>query len=59
MKELELNIRYLPTLPLELARPLGNRLDCDKSNRRGVSAPLAETTTARACWKCSVPDLSR
>src|SRR5215470_12443922 len=35
-------------LPLELARPSGCRLLAESSNRRGVSAPLAETITVLA-----------
>src|SRR5437763_1273376 len=42
----EFNIRYLPTRPLEFARPSGNCLLADRSSSRGVSAPFAQTTTA-------------
>src|SRR6478672_4634642 len=54
-----LNIRYFPTLPLEFARPFGNNDDFDKNSRRGVSAPLAQSTTAFALWKCSRPPSSK
>ena len=43
-----LNIRYLPTMPLEFAKPCGKRALVELSSRRDVSAPLADTTTARA-----------
>jgi len=46
-------IRYLPTMPLELARPCGKRPDLDNSSRRGVSVPLADRTTHLAFWKTS------
>src|SRR5690606_25779660 len=53
------NMRYLPTLPLELARPWGNRLDADASSSRGVSAPLAARMNALARWACSRPSASQ
>src|SRR6478736_288206 len=46
-------IRYLPTMPLELARPCWKRLDLESSSRRGVSVPLADSTTHLAFWKTS------
>jgi hypothetical protein len=46
-------------LPLELASPYGKAADLDMSNRRGVSAPLAETTSALARWKIFRPWPSR
>ena len=48
-----LNIRYLPTTPLEFARPWGNCDDVELRSSRGVSAPLAHTTTAFARCSCS------
>src|SRR6185503_14318296 len=54
-----LNIRYLPTAPLELARPCGNRFDLEFNNSRGVSAPLAQTKTAFARWKISFLSASK
>ena len=48
-----MNIRYLPTTPLEFARPFGKWLDADKRSSRGVSEPLQHSTTARARWNCS------
>src|SRR5579871_6588709 len=42
------HIRFLPTRPLEFARPSGKRADFDMSSSRGVSTPLAQTTTFRA-----------
>src|SRR5882762_744989 len=46
-------MRCFPTMPLEFARPFGNRFDFELSNSRGVSAPFAHTTTALARWKIS------
>jgi len=40
-----LNIRYLPTTPLEFASPFGKRLDADNRQPR-VSEPLQHSTTA-------------
>ena len=48
-----LNMRYFPTSPLEFASPFGNRFDFEIRSRRGVSAPLAQRTTALAFCKCS------
>ncbi len=47
-------MKRLPTLPLEFARPSGNRFDVDASSRRGVPMPLQQTTTTRACCSLQV-----
>src|SRR3990172_7753186 len=52
-------MRYLPTVPLELARPSGNRRDAESNSRRAVSAPFALRTMARARCACSRPSLSQ
>jgi len=45
------SVIYLPTLPLELASPSGNRLDFEFKSRRTVSIELAASTTTRpAAW---------
>jgi len=49
------NIRFLPTWPLELARPLGKRPDTELSSSRGVPTPLQATMTTSAGWNCSSP----
>src|SRR5439155_23184962 len=49
------SVRYLPTVPLELARPLGKRLDFEFNNRRAVSQALAASTTMRARTCSSAP----
>ena len=49
-----LNIKYLPTTPLELASPFGKRFDLETRSSFAVSAPLAHSTTALARWKVSV-----
>jgi hypothetical protein len=54
-----LNIRFLPTMPLEFARPSGKRADSDSNNSRGVSAPFALSTTAFARCDCIVPSSSQ
>ena len=46
---------YLPTRPLELARPFGNRADFEFSRMRTDSAELAASTTTRAFTVCSLP----
>src|SRR4029079_169439 len=46
-------IRYLPTTPLEFARPSGNFGDFESSKSRADSEPFADSTTAFAFWKCS------
>jgi len=48
-----LNMRCLPTMPLEFASPCGKRLDLELSSSLGVSAPFAQTTTPFARWKTS------
>src|SRR5439155_7250278 len=53
------HIMFLPTKPLEFARPSGKRFDLELSSRRGVSAPLAHTTTAFARWKISLLSVSK
>ena len=52
-------MRYLPTTPLELASPCGNRFELELSSSRGVSAPFAHTTTAFARWKISFLSASK
>src|SRR5688572_9263444 len=45
---------YLPTMPLELARPLGNVDDFELSRMRADSIALAASTTTRArTWRSS------
>src|SRR5437016_3566377 len=46
-------MRCVPTQPLEFASPFGNAADFELSSSRGVSAPLAQTTTAFARWNIS------
>src|SRR5688572_6458776 len=58
-REEPLNIRFLPTMPLELARPSGKRADSDRNNSLGVSAPFALSTTAFARCACIVPSASQ
>src|SRR5688572_15708267 len=41
------SVRYLPTTPLELPRPCGNRDDFELSSSRAVSQALAAITTIR------------
>ncbi len=53
-----LNIRCLPTMPLELARPCAAAGVAEFSSSRGVSPPFAHTTTARAFCSCSRFSLS-
>ena len=52
-------MKRVPTLPLELARPSGNRFDLDASSRRGVPMPLQQTTTTRAGCSCRLPRRSK
>ncbi|MND03766.1 hypothetical protein D3C83_237430 [compost metagenome] len=54
-----MNIRCLPTTPLEFANPSGKRFDFELSSSRGVSAPLAESTTAFARCTTSFLSLSK
>src|SRR5581483_11735623 len=42
------SVRYLPTVPLELARPSGKRPDCEFNNSRADSHALAARTTILA-----------
>src|ERR1043166_233237 len=51
------SVRYLPTVPLELARPFGNDADFEFSRRRDVSHALAARTTTRASTWCSLPSI--
>src|SRR6266700_601425 len=46
------SVMYFPTVPLALARPLGNRLDVEFSSSRADSNALAASTMTRArtCW---------
>src|SRR5207253_903309 len=46
-------IELLRQLLLVFASPFGNAADFELSSSRGVSAPLAQTTTAFARWKIS------
>src|SRR6266571_4292198 len=46
-------MRYLPTAPEELARPLGKSEDLELSKRRADSQALAATTIARALTRFS------
>ena len=39
------SLMYLPTMPLELAKPLGKRLDFEFNNKRAVSPALAAKIT--------------
>src|SRR6185436_9736079 len=50
------SIRYFPTRPLELARPLGKRVEREFSRMRADSHALAHKTTifARASTSCRV-----
>src|ERR1700720_2152238 len=48
------SVRYLPTAPEELARPLGNCADFEFSSKRADSHALAARTTARALTRFSV-----
>src|SRR2546425_3500223 len=50
------SIRYLPTRPLEFARPFGKRLDREFRSSRADSHALAQRTTilAFACTSCRV-----
>src|SRR6266576_4715810 len=50
------SVRYLPTRPDELARPLGKRVDLELSSRRDVSHALAASTTTRARTSRSSPE---
>ncbi len=45
------SVRYLPTMPLELASPFGNLVDLELSRSRALSIALAASTTtfARTC----------
>src|SRR6267154_764567 len=49
------SVMYLPTVPLEFARPSGNRDDFELSSRRAVSRALAARTTTLARTRRSVP----
>src|SRR2546423_7234506 len=51
------SVRYLPTVPLPLASPLGNEDDFELSSSRDDSHALAATTTTRASTWCSLPSL--
>src|ERR1043166_6256671 len=51
------SVRYLPTVPLELASPFGNDADFEFSRRRDVSHALAARTTTRASTWCSLPSI--
>ena len=48
-------MRFLPTSPLLLARPSGNRPDAELSNSLGVPTPLHATTTALPFWRWIAP----
>src|SRR4051812_48438522 len=48
------SVRYLPTTPLELARPFGKRADFELSSSRADSQQLAATTMTRARTSRSV-----
>jgi hypothetical protein len=48
------SVRYLPTVPLELARPCGKRGDFELSRIRADSQALAASTTTRASIRRSV-----
>src|SRR2546428_6635873 len=49
------SVMYLPTVPLEFARPFGNGDDVELSSRRAVSKALAARTTTLARTRRSVP----
>lgn len=49
------SVRYLPTMPLELARPLGKRDERELSSNRADSQALAARTTTRARRSVSCP----
>src|SRR5205823_12180179 len=49
------SVMYLPTVPLEFARPFGNRDDLELSSRREVSRALAARTTTLARTRRSAP----
>src|SRR2546430_13876007 len=49
------SVMYLPTVPLEFARPLGNGDDLELSSRRAVSRALAARTTTLARTRASAP----
>ena len=55
----ELNSRFLPSCPLSLPSPLGNRLDFDIKSSRALSIAVQETTTNFAGCSCSSPSGSR
>src|ERR1700688_3893841 len=48
------SVRYFPTVPEEFARPSGNVVEREFSNRRADSQALAARTTARALARFSV-----
>src|SRR5205823_12995694 len=50
-------VRYLPTVPLTLARPLGNKEEFELSRKRDVSQALAANTITRASTWCSLPSV--
>jgi hypothetical protein len=49
------SVRYLPTVPLEFARPFGNCDDFELSSSLAVSHALAASTTILAEMCLSVP----
>src|SRR5579884_212258 len=51
------SVRYLPTMPLEFARPFGNCDDLEFSNKRADSIALAASTTTLARTCSSAPEL--
>src|SRR5690606_21715131 len=55
----QLNIRFLPTMPLLLARPSGCCGEAESSNNLGVSAPFAQSTAALVRCDCSAPSASQ
>src|SRR6266542_1767579 len=52
-------MRCLPTKPLELASPLGKRLDLELSSRRGVPTPLHARITVFARCSYTRPSASK
>src|SRR6516165_2702838 len=50
-----LNVRFLPTRPLSLASPFGQRDERELRSSRALSTAVQETTTMRAGCSCSCP----
>jgi len=53
------NVRFLPTRPLSLARPFGQRAERELRRSRALSTAVQETTTMRAGCSWSCPFSSR